>query len=259
MTPREDTMNPGTPATDDFNAYQYQDLLARSQDLYAHTKYRILLEWLGAERKPLRILNAGCGSGDLSFLLAGAGHEVVGIDSSRAYVELARHTAEALAVPRCTFKVCPIENLQAGEPYDCVIATDVIEHIEDDVKAVGKLAACVRPGGLLMLTVPAGQWLFGFHDESLGHFRRYSIRSLRRTVGRAAAIERVRYFGFTLIPVCLLYSKLLRRAYPLAAAGDSRNRPLTSAILRALLWLDKALPLPFGTSVLLKGKVPAAR
>ncbi len=145
-----------------FNAYQYQDLLARSRDLYAHTKYRILLEWLGAEPKPLRILNAGCGSGDLSFLLAEAGHDVMGVDPSREYIELARQTAGALAIPRCTFKVCSIEDLQVSQPYDCVIATDVIEHIRDDVKAVEKLIACARPGGLLMLTVPAGQWLFGF-------------------------------------------------------------------------------------------------
>lgn len=252
-------MTPETPAGNDFNAYQYQDLLARSRDQYAHTKYRILLEWLGAERKPLRILNAGCGSGDLSFLLAGAGHEILGIDPSRAYVELARQTAAALAMPRCTFKVCSIEDLQVGEPFDCVIATDVIEHIKDDVNAVRKLVACVRPGGLLMLTVPAGQWLFGFHDESLGHFRRYSIRSLRQAVGGGVAIERERYFGFTLIPVCLLYSRILRRAYPLSASGDSQASPFSSAVLRALMLLDKALPLPFGTSVLLKGRLPAAR
>ena len=122
-------MNPGAPDTSEFNAYQYRDLLARSQDQYAHTKYRILLEWLGTERKPLRILNAGCGSGDLSFLLAEAGHEVIGIDASRAYVELARQTAAALALPRCGFEVCSIEELQVSEAFDCVIATDVIEHI----------------------------------------------------------------------------------------------------------------------------------
>ncbi|MCX6908176.1 MAG: methyltransferase domain-containing protein [Verrucomicrobia bacterium] len=240
-----------------FNACQYQDLLARPRDLYAHTKYRILLDWLAAKPKPLRILNAGCGSGELSFLLAEAGHDVLGVDASPAYIELAKRTEAQRAVPRCAFEVCSIEDLRVSRPYDCVIAADVIEHIQDDVKAIEKLVACVRPGGLLMLTVPAGPWLFGFHDESLGHFRRYSIRSLRGKIGRAVGIDRVRYFGFTMIPVCLLYGKLLRRPYPVADSGDSRTRPLTRAILHALLQIDKSLPLPLGTSILLMGTVPA--
>lgn len=241
-----------------FNASQYRDLLARSRDLYAHTKYRVLLDWLVSEAKPLRILNAGCGSGELSFLLAEAGHEVLGVDASRVYIELAKLKKTQLALPRCTFEVCSIEDLCVSQPYDCVIAADVIEHIQDDARVVEKLVACVRPGGLLMLTVPAGQWLFGFHDESLGHFRRYSIRSLLDKVGGAVKVGRVRYFGFTMIPICLLYSKLLRRPYPFADSGDSQNCPLTRAILHAMLQTDRRLPLPLGTSILLMGTKPAA-
>ena len=132
-------MTPETPAGNDFNAYQYQDLLARSRDQYAHTKYRILLEWLGAERKPLRILNAGCGSGDLSFLLAGAGHEILGIDPSRAYVELARQTAAA--TEDIKGRIAAIQGSTASAVTDINQISTVIRDVSD---IVGTIATAIE-------------------------------------------------------------------------------------------------------------------
>ena len=89
----------------------------------------------------------------------------------------------------------------------------MLEHIADDRAAFAGLVGLVRPGGLVLLTVPAGPWLFGYHDEQLGHFRRYTRSSLRRLVAGACTVDALRYFGFSLVPVCYLYSKLLRRPY----------------------------------------------
>lgn len=58
--------------------------------------------------------------------------------------------------------------------YDVICALDVIEHISDDRGALHWIATRLRPGGLLILTVPAYSWLFSPHDRILGHFRRYS-------------------------------------------------------------------------------------
>ena len=66
------------------------------------------------------------------------------------------------------------------------------------------------PGGLLLITVPADQWLFGYHDEQL----RYTKRTLHQLAGELCSIERLRYFGFTLVPVCYLYSRRWRKPYP---------------------------------------------
>jgi SAM-dependent methyltransferase len=241
---------PASVAT--FNPYQFEDLLTRSQDQYANAKYRIIAGYLhGCER--LRILNAGCGSGELSLVLSAAGHDVVGIDPASEYIEVARRNAAEAGANRCAFEVSSIEAFATDRVFDCVVATDVLEHIEDDRRAIARLAALVRPGGSVILTVPAGQWLFGFHDEALGHYRRYSSASLRRLAERVLHVESIRYFGFTLIPVCLLFSRILRRPYPVAETGDSTKRPLTSSALRTLLRLDRALPAPAGTSLILKG------
>lgn len=233
------------------NPYQYEDLLVRARDPYAHAKYQVILGYLG-QAPPLRILNAGCGSGDLSFLLAALGHSVVGIDPGAEYIDLARsRSAEGRS---CTFEVASIEEYEAAERFDCVIATDVLEHIEDDRAAYRKLVHLVRPSGLIVITVPAGQWMFGYHDEQLGHFRRYSRRSLRALAETASTVEDVRYFGVCLIPVCLWYSRWMRRPYPVAESGDTEARPLTAPILRAVLAAERRMRPPVGTSLILKAR-----
>jgi 2-polyprenyl-3-methyl-5-hydroxy-6-metoxy-1,4-benzoquinol methylase len=233
------------------NPYQYEDLLVRSRDPYAHAKYQIILGSLDHTR-PLRLLNAGCGSGDLSFLLAALGHTVVGIDPGPEYIQLARgRSAEG---GRCTFEVASIEDYASAEPFDCVIATDVLEHIEDDRTAFRRLAGLVRPSGRIVITVPAGQWLFGYHDEQLGHFRRYSKGTLRALAETASTVENVRYFGVCLIPVCLWYSRWMRRPYPVAESADTRARPLTAPLLRGVLALERRMRPPLGTSLILRAR-----
>jgi SAM-dependent methyltransferase len=236
-----------------FNQYQYDDLLVRSEDVYANTKYEIILQYLAGFQK-LSILNAGCGSGELCVRLAQAGHRVLGIDPAAEYVQLARVNARRAGLYNCTFRVSFIETMPDREMFDCVMATDVLEHIEDDRRAFEKLVQRVKPGGVVIITVPGGQWLFGYHDECIGHYRRYSRRRLQRLVKDLCHVDECRYFGFTLIPVCCLYSQLMRKPYPVGKAGVSGNQSLVGRILKSLLQLDRYLPMPFGTSVLLMGR-----
>jgi 2-polyprenyl-3-methyl-5-hydroxy-6-metoxy-1,4-benzoquinol methylase len=234
-----------------FNEAQYEDFCSKSLDLYAQTKYDMLLEYL-AGRRGLRVLNAGCGSGELSLRLAEAGHQVVGIDPEPRYVELARRNATAFPAADCSFAVSSIEDYRDEGDFDCAVATDVLEHIADDRAAFARLVRLVRPGGLVLLTVPAGRWLFGHHDEMLGHFRRYSAAQLRALVGGTCTVHELRHFGSTLIPVCVLFSKLLRRPYPLPQQGRAAPGALGTRMLRWMLQADRRLPLPLGISLLVK-------
>jgi len=235
------------------NPYQYEDLLVRSKDLYANTKYEILLRHLKGKRD-LHILNAGCGSGELSLQLAAVGHRVVGIDPSEDYIRLARRNAGPIDPDRCSFLVSSIEAFVTETTFDCVVATDVLEHIKDDAAALDKLVRLVKPDGVLLITVPAGRWLFGYHDETLGHYRRYSRGQLRGLVSSLCHVESLRYFGFSLIPFCYLYSKVLCKPYPVGEAGDSAKNPVVAFTLREVLRLDRLLPMPFGTSLILKAR-----
>ncbi|KKT57884.1 MAG: hypothetical protein UW81_C0004G0057 [Candidatus Giovannonibacteria bacterium GW2011_GWC2_44_9] len=235
------------------NRYQYKDLLVRHIDPYANAKYQIILDFL-KRKKSLKILNAGCGSGDFSFLLARAGHKVLGIDPAPEYIDLAKKLMPKEFTTSCSFQRGSIEDFPLGERFDCVIAHDVLEHIKDDQEAANKLANLVRPEGSLILTVPAMQSLFGFHDNELGHFRRYSRDQLKKLINKTnlIKIEKIRYFGFTLIPVCVLFSKILRKPYPINSA--TAGKTFRGRVLNLLLKIDKFLPMPFGTSLILFGR-----
>ena len=65
------------------------------------------------------------------------------------------------------------------EVFDCVVCSEVLEHIEDDGQALGEIARVLRPGGELYLTCPMHQKYFGFDDEFVGHYRRYEITELQ--------------------------------------------------------------------------------
>ena len=240
-------------ASETFIQFQYDDLAVKSRDLYASTKYDILESYLRG-REHLDILNVGCGSGDLSLRLAALGHRVTGIDIEQAYIDLANQNARQQGSPaNCEFMACPIEDFQSAKLFDCIVTTDVLEHIEDHHGAFAKMMGLLRPGGLVLVAVPAGQWLFGFHDVELGHFRRYNKKTLRQLVEPACEVHGMRYFGFTLLPVCLLYSKWLRRPYPVAESGDKTRRPFRAMALRTLMRLDRLTRAPLGTSLLMMG------
>lgn len=244
-------MTPGasesTSMSEVYNQYQYNDLREKSGDLYALTKYGIIKEAL-AGCGPLRILNAGCGSGELSFLLAQDGHRVQGIDPSEEYIALARSHRGS---DRVNFEVSSIEAFASNQLFDAVVATDVLEHIQADQAALEKLARLARPGGLVIITVPAMPSLFGYHDQMLGHFRRYTKASLRVLFGDAGLrVKKIRYFGFTLIPVCILYSRLLKKPYPVSPTGSGSAGRFRQTVLRLLLACDRRIPMPFGTSLI---------
>jgi SAM-dependent methyltransferase len=232
--------------------YQLSDLRNRPNDPYAGTKYTIVCDLLEREGK-LRVIDAGCGSGELSILLAQAGHTVVGFDEQADHIELANERAAEAGVT-CDFSVKQIDEFE-GDQFDCAVTMDVLEHIEDDAAALAKLVTLVRPGGTIVIAVPAGPWLYGHHDMLLGHFRRYDRPMLRELVRPAGTIEHLRYFGFSVIPVAFAYSRMLDRPYPIES-GDVKQSPVRARLLKAVLGLDKHIPMPFGTSLLVKIRVP---
>jgi SAM-dependent methyltransferase len=231
----------------------WDDLLARKLDPYAGTKYEILLEWLG-DIAGQSILVVGSGSGEFAALLAGRGGEVLAVDIDEESVELTRKTAESFGVTLST-QVNRIEEMELVEKFDLVVATDVIEHVEDDHNAVDRLVALTKSGGRLLITVPALQWLFGIHDESLGHFRRYDMKTLRALMSSRVRIDRLRYFGFLLIPAALIISRWLRRPYPIRDVGESYEKSgLIGALVRLFFRVEKWLAPPLGTSLLMLGR-----
>jgi len=146
-----------------------------------------------------RILDAGCGSGRNMLELAHHG-AVTGVELSSMSVELARNRGVGEVIEGSILDM-PF----ADDSFDLAVTLDVIEHLEDDLGALRELRRVVAPGGALLVTVPAYQWLWSGHDEINHHHRRYTRRSLHEVAERAGwREERTTYFNSLLLPVAIL-------------------------------------------------------
>lgn len=152
-----------------------------------------------------RILDAGCGSGRNMVELKRHG-AVTGVELSQASVDIAsrRQAGEVIAGS-------VLEMPFPDSSFDLAVSLDVIEHLEDDLAALRELRRTVAPGGALLVTVPAYQWLWSGHDEINHHHRRYTRRSLRRVAEQAGWTQaRTTYFNSLLLPIAILLRVLER-------------------------------------------------
>ncbi len=160
----------------------------------------------GLELPPqARILDAGCGSGRNMIELARHG-TVTGVELSPASVALARERDAGEVIEGSV-----LEMPFADASFDLAVSLDVIEHLEDDLSALRELRRTVAPGGALLVTVPAYQWLWSGHDVVNHHHRRYTRRSLQRVAEQAGwNQQRTTYFNFLLLPAAILLRVLDR-------------------------------------------------
>ena len=137
---------------------------------------------------------------------------------------------------------------------DGVLLLDVIEHVDDDVAALRAARRVARPGGAVMVSVPAYEWLWSGHDAALGHRRRYTAQRLRAALTAAGLhVERVGYFNTVLFPAIAA----VRLAKRLGGGGGHdlhRTPAVLNRTLTALFALERHVVLrpglPFGSSVL---------
>jgi SAM-dependent methyltransferase len=146
-----------------------------------------------------RVLEIGCGTGHNLEMLGEFGDlDALELDAA------ARAIAERrLGRPLLT---APLPELRgvAERHYDLIAALDVIEHIDDDKASLASIARRLKPGGKLVMTVPAYQWLWSAHDVVSHHKRRYSKGSLKKLIdGSPLRIESIGYFNSLLLPAAV--------------------------------------------------------
>ena len=147
---------------------------------------------------PARVLDAGCGWGTTLEALEGAGYRATGADISRRALERLDRPGRELAEMDLTQALPPEE---VGG-YDAVLALDVIEHLDDDRAAVGRLGELARPGGYVVVSVPARPDLFSEFDTIQGHRRRYLPETLERAFqGADLELERTFWWGAWMVPL----------------------------------------------------------
>ncbi|WBY07128.1 methyltransferase domain-containing protein [Sphingomonas sp. 7/4-4] len=214
-----------------------------------------LIRW-GGLPKDACILEIGCGTGHNLPMLAQFGE----IDAIEIDETAGAKASERLGKPVGT---SPLPELVGVEPgsYDLVAVLDVIEHVEDDVAALKAIAAALKPGGKILITVPAHQWMWSAHDVVNHHKRRYSKAGFEALLAKAGLQGRkLGYFNSLLFPVAVA----ARFAGKLMGKDDSDDSPppkplntLFEGIFRLERHMVGRVPLPPGLSLIALASVKA--
>lgn len=194
------------------------------------------------------ILEIGCGTGHNLAMLSGFGH-VDGLELD--------DEARAISEKRLGRKVMrsPLPELAEvkDKHYDLIGAFDVIEHIEDDKAALASIATKLKPGGRLIMTVPAHQWMWTAHDVVNHHKRRYSKRGLKALVeGSPLKLDKLGYFNSLLFPLAVAERAASKLRGKENADVKLPPRPLNAAlelVFSAERHFVGRLPLPMGLSL----------
>jgi len=202
--------------------------------------------------KNAKILEVGCGTGGNLEMLGN-----YGIVSAFEMNEVAHKIAIKKSKGRHDVRVgtCPNSIPFENKEFDLICMFDVLEHIPNDLDTLCQLKNYLGPNGLLFITVPAYQMLYGQHDIYLHHERRYSKSQLFRLIDRAGFEPvKITYFNTFLFPLALLIrikNKLLKNSL---SSGTGIPNVIINNIFEYLFSLEKHLlkryNLPFGLSLL---------
>jgi SAM-dependent methyltransferase len=194
------------------------------------------------------VLDVGCGTGTNATVLRAHGRRVFGVDYRPEGLRAAHGEQRRDAV----FVQASATHLPFVDgAYDLVTALDVLEHV-DDKAALDEILRVLRPGGSILITVPAMPWLWSVRDDEAGHLRRYRRRALIELLsGCGLELQRVTYYQCFLFPLVLV--RVLRPKS--AAARDHEEQP--SRMLNSVLcWVNRAevgltrfVSWPFGSSL----------
>jgi SAM-dependent methyltransferase len=140
------------------------------------------------------LLEVGCGMGAMGARLAQR-FDYLGVESDEASAAVAAERLAAVGSGRVVN--AGFDTIDGSRRFDVVCAFEVLEHLEDDLAALRRWHSLLRPGGRLVISVPAYESQFGAVDELVGHYRRYDPEALARLMA-GAGFDRVtlRVYGW---------------------------------------------------------------
>jgi len=224
---------------------------------HAHREGRILTALRRVAPEPGPHLECAAGVGSLSHSIARGGRFVVATDTSlRSLAWLAAQRPPDTSDGRVVAVMADIQRLPfADGTFTSVTSAETLEHIPDDRAAVGELVRCLRPGGWLAGTVPAGPEQWSDWDDWAGHERRYTVDGMERLLRSVGLDPFVRRWGW---PVLRIYDdvflqRINRRR--LRASGGVDDDPTLRTVqgLGRRRWLVRAVRSAFSLDRLFDG------
>ncbi len=250
LLPAHEPSAPSDPGQPDAEYFDVMDRHAREHWWYRGRR-AIVADALGPRLTSGAAIDIGCGTGDSVDLLAELGASPsVGTDLSGYVLGLAS------ARKQRPLLAARAEELPFGDGVAPVLTSmEVLEHLDGDVAALQEYRRVLQPGGTLLVTVPAYQWLWSDHDVRAAHRRRYNRGSICRVVEQAGFdVERATYYDSFLLPAAALVRRTpLGRLYS-ATDEEVSSIPVIDSLFSGLAelerWILRAIPLPFGLSIL---------
>jgi len=236
--------------------------LLENRHFWFRARNRIILRtfrrYVARNERP-RILEVGCGTGYvLQGLAAEKCYEITGADSNIEGLRYARRRLPGIELVQVDARNLPYES-----EFDAIGAFDVIEHVAEDEAVLTSFYRALKPGGIVVLTVPQHQWLWSSVDERAGHKRRYARQVLLdKLVATGFDISYVTSFVTTLLPV-LYVLRSAKRSHSSTVANvdwsELEIRQIANGICSAAMLIDEMLigcgiSLPAGGSLLAVGR-----
>lgn len=205
-----------------------------------------------------RILDIGGGTGNHIQRLTE--HELVSIDLSVACVQELREKYRALE--RWRFEVADVTDRHAVAAlgpgtFDTVLSCNVFEHIPDDEAALVNAADLLKPGGRIVLVLPAHAALFGCMDRMAGHFRRYDKAMVRTLMGKAGLVpSHLRYVNVLGALGWFVNNRIIRHDNLSSGGINGQIRLFDRWGVPMLRFLEGTRGMPFGQSLVCVGEKP---
>lgn len=208
------------------------------------------------EKRKIKICDAGCGTGLLAKKMELFG-DVIGIDISFYALSLAKK--RGIIVKRASVEKLPFRS----KTFDVITSIDVLYHkkVKGDKKAVAEFFRVLKPGGVLIVRVPAHTWLYTEHDRRVQTKHRYSKREIRELLSSVGfRIQKLSYSHAALFPFAFLKS-LFDRIYNKCQSSSIQKVPtVINSFFFFLLLLEKPFlirgSVPFGIGIFSVAKKP---
>lgn len=217
---------------------------------------QLALQLMTAHPAPEGItLDVGCGTGAMLSELTRRG-PALGVDVSPEALKLCSRRGLTNAMEGDA-QALPLADGSVAR----VVTLDTLEHVPDDREAAAEIFRVLKPGGVLIINVPAFRWLWGPHDVALHHHRRYTRRELVARLQEAGlTVERSSYSVFFLFPIVVLVRLVDRFRRSEARVRLPEVGPALNKLLVSLMRLEGLLlarvPLPVGSSVVAVARKP---
>lgn len=213
----------------------------------------VFKKFLGEKEKggEMQILDVGCGTASYFKSLEKFGN-VAGTESSQEVIDELKKRGY-----KNSFFRAELPGMKLGRTFDCICAFEILEHIEEDKKAIADICAHLNNGGLFIGTVPAFKWLWSRHDELAHHKRRYAGYELKNKLEEAGfKVVKISYYNTFLFPIAasvrLLKKTILKNIAPVSdftATAGPLDKIFENVFASERHWL-KRFNFPFGFSLL---------